>query len=146
MAVQEMSNGQDSTIKADNTGSTLLRRTLQANEIFSAVSGLMFLFFSKQVAEFLGTPNSRVILFLGIGLLLWAGFTAWVSMQSQLNPTMVKLIIEGDLLWVVGSILLLIFAGGLFSTSGKWAIAIVGDIVALFAILQWVGLRRLGRA
>jgi len=142
MAIQDTISGQDFSVQKE---STLLKRTLMANEIFSAVSGLVALFFSKQVTDFLGIQNSSIFLFLGIGLLVWAGFTAWVMMRPEVNPTLVKLVIAGDLLWVAGTVLLLIFAGGLFTTGGKWAIAIVADIVAAFAILQWIGLRRIQR-
>jgi hypothetical protein len=47
-----------------------------------------------------------------------------------------------DIAWVTGSILLL--ASGLvpLSTARKWSIAILADIVALFALLQFIGLRR----
>ena len=143
MASQDTISGQEFITKKEPT---MLIRALQANALFSGLCGLIAIAFSMQVATFLGLTNSTVILIMGIGLLLWAGFTAWVLMRPVINPTTVKLIIEGDLLWVVGTILLLIFAGGIFTTGGKWAMAIVGDIVAVFAILQWVGLRRMQRA
>lgn len=144
MAIQQTIDRQDSPRLASKRTqqSTLLRRTLQANEIFSALSGLIFLFFSRQVAAFLGVANAQTILYLGVGLLLWAAFTVWVLMRPQLERKWVMMIIEGDLLWVVGSILLLVLAGEMFTAAGKWAIIIVGDIVATFAILQWIGLRR----
>ncbi|MGH7455699.1 MAG: hypothetical protein ACRENG_30365, partial [bacterium] len=46
-----------------------------------------------------------------------------------------------DAAWVIGSAIL-IFAGTL-STTGNWLVAIVADIVLLFAVLQFFGIRRL---
>jgi len=50
-----------------------------------------------------------------------------------------------DGLWVVGSAILL--AGGWvpLTAAGRWAILIVAAIVALFAVLQYYGLRRISR-
>jgi hypothetical protein len=48
-----------------------------------------------------------------------------------------------DILWVLGSIILL-FGGSLpLTLAGKWTIALLAEAVATFAILQTIGLRRL---
>ena len=57
--------------------------------------------------------------------------------------TLVFTIIDGDLLWVAGSILLLLGGWLPMSMGGMWAVGIVADIVAIFAILQYVGWRRM---
>jgi hypothetical protein len=48
-----------------------------------------------------------------------------------------------DALWVSGSVIILFTDLVPLTTVGYWAVAIVADIVAVLAILQYIGLRRL---
>ncbi len=118
-----------------------LRRVLQANTVFSTVSGLLFTTASGSVATFLGGVPSSVILALGIGLLLFAAYVGYTAFSAPLNRQAALSIIIGDVAWVVASAILL-FAGWIsFTTAGWWAVAIIADIVAVFAVLEWYGLR-----
>jgi hypothetical protein len=54
--------------------------------------------------------------------------------------------IEGDVGWIVATIAILLLDPWGFTTGGKWLLAFIGDIVAAFAILQYLGLRRLNHA
>jgi hypothetical protein len=56
------------------------------------------------------------------------------------------LAIDGDLAWVVGSAFILFLPVVSLSTAGKWAIAIVADIVLVFAIWQFFALRSVQKA
>jgi hypothetical protein len=125
--------------------SLFLRRTLQGNALFSTASGLLFLFGREAVAALLGLSSAAasVIAVLSIGLFVWAGLTLWVSTRTPIQRYQVFAIIGGDLLWVIGSILLLLGGWLPLSTAGMWAVGIVADIVALFAILQFIGWRRM---
>ena len=53
--------------------------------------------------------------------------------------------VELDVVWVVGSAVLLVTKALPFTPVGVWAVAIVADIVAIFAIVQYLGLRRMSR-
>jgi len=80
---------------------------------------------------------------IGVGLLLWAALAFWISTRPQPSRGLVFTIIEGNLLWVLATIILLVSGWLPFSTTGNWAIAIVADVVGLLALLQYVGWRRL---
>lgn len=126
--------------------SRFLRRVLQGNVLFSTASGLLFLFGGETVANFLGftdTTAANILMVLSAGLFLWAGLTLWVSTRTSMHRFQVMAIIEGDLLWVIGSIVLLLGGWLPFSTAGMWAVGIVADIVLVFAILQFFGWRRM---
>ena len=124
--------------------SHFLRRVLQGNAVFSTASGLLFLFGGEAVARFLGLPDAAsIMMVMSVGLFLWAGLTLWVATQATPHRLQVFLIIEGDLLWVAASIILLLTGWLPLSTAGMWGVAFVADIVALFAILQYVGWRRM---
>ena len=123
--------------------SSLLRNMLFGNSAFSFLSGLAFVLFSGAIANFLGISATWIILALGIGLILY-GIEIFIAARAEpVNRGIAKFAVYADLAWVLGSAVL-IFANLVdFSTAGKWAIAIVADIVLVFAILQFIGLRRL---
>ncbi|HSG43411.1 MAG TPA: hypothetical protein VLA72_09685 [Anaerolineales bacterium] len=124
--------------------SSLLRNALYGNSIFCSTSGLAFTLFSKPIAAFLGLSASWVILVFGIGLLIY-GFDVFVTSRKEtISAGFAKFVIGADLAWVLGSAVLIFSNLVAFTTPGKWAIAIVADIVLVFAIVQYVGLRRMG--
>jgi hypothetical protein len=123
-----------------------LRRALQADTLFSGISGIFTLADATFVANWLGFSTAeatRNVMFLGIGMLAWAVLVLWVSRRPRLTHSLVFLIIEGNLLWVIGSVILLSTGWLPFSTSGKWTVAIVADVAGMLAILQYVGWRRI---
>lgn len=123
--------------------SSLLKNVLFGNSVFSFISGLAFAFFSKTIANFLGLSTSWVILALGVGLILYGLQIYSAARANPINADVARFAVYADGAWVLGSAVL-IFANLVdFTASGKWAIAIVADIVLVFAILQFVGLRRL---
>jgi len=123
--------------------SSLLKYALYGNSAFSFISGLGFLLFSKTIAAFLGIPASWVILVLGIGLMLY-GIEIFLGARAEpVHAGIARFAVYADFTWVVLSAALIFTNLAAFTTAGKWAIAIVADIVLVFGILQVVGLRRL---
>ena len=51
------------------------------------------------------------------------------------------LAIDGDLAWVLGSAIIIFLPSSSLSAAGKWAVAIVADIVLVFAIWQFFAMR-----
>jgi hypothetical protein len=115
---------------------------LYGNSAFSFTSGLVSVLFSKSIADFLGLSASWIILALGVGLILY-GIEIFLAARAEpVNKALATFAVYADLAWVLGNAVL-IFANLVdFTTAGKWAIAIIADIVLVFAILQYVGLRR----
>jgi len=122
-----------------------LGRVLQANGLFSGVSGAAFIVAAKPLAAFLGGVAPTVLIVLGVGLLLYALGLFREASQRPINRQFVIAAIIMDGAWVLGSIVLLLTDWVSFSVAGKWAVAIVADIVAVFAILQYYGWRRKDR-
>lgn len=119
-----------------------LKTALLANATFSSISGVTMLLFSNWISELMGIPNKWVLPIIGGGLLFFASTIVYQATRDSINSNPVKLIILQDLLWVVGSLVILVF--GLFDLTivGKILIAIVAVAVADFAFLQWWGLRQ----
>lgn len=130
-----------STYQSTKGQANLLRRTLQANALFSLISGLAFTLAAKPVANFLGPEiPSIVVLLVGLGLL---PFGYMVYRVAAANLPQARTITGMDIAWVIGSFLLLGLGWSLFSVAGRWFIGLQAEAVATFALLQIIGLRRL---
>lgn len=123
--------------------SNLLSRTLQGNGIFSGLSGIVFIVAAGPLATFLGLDAPLVLMIIGVSLLLYAVGLFQTAAREPLNRSFVVTTIVLDAAWVAGSWLLLLTGWLPLTTEGKWAVAIVAEIVSVFAILQYIGLRRM---
>ena len=122
----------------------LLRRALQGNALFSAIFGALFLIINQTLIQFLGLPSSASLTPLGFGLLGYAGWLLWNARREKIKVMDGWIAVILDVVWVVGSYALLFVVK--FSHGGKWAVALVAEVVLLFAVMQWLGLRRVGRS
>ncbi len=121
---------------------TLLRRSLQANALFSGLSGLLFLVAGGPIASFLGGAVPWVISLLGLGLILYAVWLLMIARRPIPDRREVWIAIGLDAAWVLASAGLLIADLTPLTLPGKWAVGIVADLVAVFAVLQYYGLTR----
>ncbi|KAA3648216.1 MAG: hypothetical protein DWQ07_04260 [Chloroflexi bacterium] len=125
----------------------MLGTALYGNIIFSALSAALMLLASNQVAEFTGIPSSMTFVIVGVGLLGWVAYLLSVRRtHPDYQASAVWSVIGGDLVWVAASAILLLFDLVPLTVAGKWAIAIVADMVLLFAIWQYFSLRRMQSA
>jgi hypothetical protein len=121
----------------------LLRNALRGNSLFSAITGAILIVASQGIANFMGIPNATLLLVLGIVIV---GFAAFLFLQTRaqlLNISFGRVILVGDVLWVVASVIILAFDLFNLSNEGRWMVLIIGDIVGLFAIAEYIGLRRI---
>ena len=125
--------------------SSLLRWAFRGNALFSLISGSALIIDAGMIDEFLELGSTFALVITGVDVLLWAAFVYWVASRKEIKPTLAKLIIAGDFLWVIASAALIAFDPFSLTTDGKWAIGILAVIVALFGDVQFFGLRRLQR-
>lgn len=135
---------QTKPVAKDST--TFLRTILKENGVFSTVSGLAFIGAATPIATFLGFEMPLILTIIGVGLLLFAADLFYIATRPVLNQYLVIGIIIADVIWVIGSIILLVTDFVPLTTAGQWAVGIVAAIVALFAQLQVYGLSRIKRA
>lgn len=119
-----------------------LRRVLQANMVFSGLSGLFLAVDAGPLSRWLGIPAAWIVVVIGVGLLGFAWQLFQTAKQSSLNLRQANAIFWLDVAWVVGSALLLFTGWVSFTTAGWWTVLLVADAVTLFAILEYVGIRR----
>ena len=126
-------------------GGRLLRAALTGNALFSAVSGVTLVALAGRLPGWTGIGSAALFAAVGAGLLPWAYvlFSGARGKGPLALKSLGRLAIAGDLIWVLGSIILLVARPVTLTTAGVWGVALVADVVALFAFLQFVGLRRI---
>lgn len=119
----------------------MLRKALMGNALFSTVSGLIILFANKWVLGLLGFANRISLVILGAALIGYAATLVINARKQKIKTSDAWMAVLMDLAWVVGSYVLIFSLP--FSARGKWVIAGVAEVVLLFAVLQFLGLRRI---
>lgn len=115
----------------------LLKKYLQMNGGFSLLSGLIMLLMSKRLAVLFGIGSNIIFLVIGIGLVGFSLFVFYVSQNVGKSKTFVQVITILDILWVVGSLALLVFRPFTITVIGNILIATIMMIIAFFAINQY---------
>ena len=130
--------------------SRLLRKSMRFNGYFSVLSAVICLFFAQNVARLmgLGVEGSGEIISQGVSLLVFAAFLLIASSKLTKDKRMAMIIYGSiasilDVLWVIGSVNILLNDLVPLSTAGQWIIAIIALFVLDFAIFQSLGLERL---
>jgi hypothetical protein len=122
------------------TSSVLLKRALWLDAVGSAGVGVLQLAVAQQLVTALELPR---LMLVGTGefMLVYAAALVWLATRARLWSAAVKVIVYGNLAWAGVSVALL-FTGALSPTSlGVGYVALQAAAVALFAALEWAGLR-----
>jgi len=131
----------------------LLRRTLWGNAIFSVVSGIALAIFaapfaaaaSSEPPTLAGLELTIVLELLGVGVIAFGALCAWVASRTELPRAWARAIFAADVAWVAGSALVLVLPAA-WTTAGIAGIVVLAVVVADLAVLEYLGLRRLGAA
>jgi hypothetical protein len=124
----------------------LLRNTLKGNALFSLFSAAAAIVGARPLADFFGIKEPLALAALGAAVAAHAGVLWWGGTRPSIPRWLAWYAIEGDVGWIIATIILLIADPWNFTSGGKWLLAGISDVVAVFAILQYIGLRRLNRA
>jgi len=120
---------------------TLLRRSLLVNGVFSISTGLIAFLFADAISEFMSI-EALVLRFVGVAVLVFGLAVYWFSRHETIERGFALFTTVADLVWVVGSVVLLVGFPDLVSSGGSVLIAVVALFVLGFAVGQWAGLRR----
>lgn len=121
--------------------SALLRRILLVDAAFSAVSGLALSLGASLVADLSGLPH-RLVLGAGLFLLPYAAFVGYLGARADLPRALVWLVVIGNALWTIESLVLLVSGQASPTTLGVAFVLAQALAVAAIAELQAIGLKR----
>ena len=119
----------------------LLRNALRANAAFSTVCGIALIAAFGPLSTTFGIEPSWLLPVTGGMLMLFAAGLILISLRDLIDGTAAITAVVLDVGWVLGSAVLLLLPLTTLTATGWWAIASVAEIVALFAVLQFLGLR-----
>lgn len=121
--------------------STLLRRVLFADAATCIAMGLLLVFGSGLLEQFLGLPAGP-LRYAGISLLPFAALLVYLATRQNLSQPLVWTVIVLNILWAVDSFLLLV-TGWVAPTELGYAFVVAQALgVAVFAGLEYFGLKR----
>jgi hypothetical protein len=122
----------------------LLRMALMGNALFSTISGLTLVLAGQWVVRLLGLPEAVDLLTIGISLLVFAVTLVVFARKKPIRLSDAWIAVLLDLAWVIASYPLLFVVP--FNTTGKWIVGILAEVVMVFALVQWLGIRRIRKA
>lgn len=127
------------TLTASLDRFTFLRRVLLVDAATCVATGALLSLDSGTLSPLLGLP-AALLLYSGLSLFPIAAFMLWVATRRDIPRPGAWLIIAGNALWVLGSLMLLF---GFFPTALGYAFVIAqAVVVALLAELEYTGLRK----
>lgn len=116
-----------------------LRTTLLVNAISSGATGLLLALFPSLAAGIFGVSQTVYFVEAGIFLVLFAAYVLFVATRNPVKLRSVMIVTTLDLLWVLGSIVVVFLLAGIVTTIGIVLIIAVAAWVALMALLQFKG-------
>ena len=121
--------------------SAFLRNALLLDAVASGVLGLLMLAAAGMLEGLLAVP-SALMRYAGLSLLPWAAFLVWLTTRERVPTPLVWAVIVGNVVWAADSVLLLL-TGWLEPAALGYAFVVAQALaVAVFAELQYLGLRR----
>ena len=121
-----------------------LRFVLRANAASSTISGLAMAVVPGVVDNLLGTGHNGWVRLVGLSLLPFAAFVAWLSTADRRDLRLyTPVIVAGDIGWVVASIATVSL--GWYSGMGIVAVLAMALVIGVFALLQFNAARHLAR-
>lgn len=111
-----------------------IQKSLAINALFSGISGIILIAFNQKIAQLFEIQNSAVFWIIGLLLLLFTS-TLLLEIRKQ-RPLRIYLIIIQDFIWVLGSIIIILFKPFEISSFGYSSIGIVALIVLLMGLNQ----------
>lgn len=121
---------------------SLLRRALQANALFSGLSGVALILAAGWLSGHLGLQRTWILPVLGVGLIGFAGSLLPIARAEPIDRVAATGASVADGLWVMGSLVLGWWDPLGMTAVGLWLVIGVAGIVLLFALAQAWGLAR----
>lgn len=116
-----------------------LKTVLRTNALSCIGFGLVFLCVPSAVAGFLSTENlvpKVMLIILGVVLIINGLHLAWASSKPMPSKSLILYFSIGDFLWVISTLLLILFGLWITTFSGIIATLLVSALVGALGVLQ----------
>jgi hypothetical protein len=120
----------------------LLRLTLTTNALVTAASGALLVVGAGALHSPLGLASGLPLVIVGGLFLAFAG-QVWLARRSPIDRRQALAIFVLDVAYVLATAAFLFAWPHVLSALGRWLAIFVAEVVALFALGEWMGLRRL---
>lgn len=120
---------------------SLLRLALAADALASGAMGILLAIAAEPLSVWFGLP-AALLREVGILLIPYAGLLVYLARKEPAPHRPAQLIVAGNVLWVAGSVALLLSGLAAPTTLGTAFVIAQALIVAILAELQVMGLRR----
>lgn len=124
---------------------SFLTTILRADGVFALVSAAIAMLASGPVAELIELETPAALIILGLVLLGYGAMLLFFADRSPVNRRVAQIAIVLNMLWVIDSYAGLLLGFFPVNTAGKWAIALIAEVVFVFGLLQIIALRRLSK-
>jgi hypothetical protein len=128
---------------ADDPG-RVLRVALTVNALATAATGVLFLAGAPALHGIFGLASPLPLAVVGFLFVLFGGYV-WLGRREPLNPRIGFAIFLMDVAYVAASVVFLLAFPRVLSPLGWWLTLGLAEVVTVFAIAEYVGLRRLTR-
>jgi hypothetical protein len=134
-------NDLEEPVMLNFTSPHFLRRVLQLDALSGVACGLLMTLGADLLAPFFGLPRA-LLMEAGLALFPIAAFIGFVATRERIAPALVWIVIAGNAIWAADSFFLLI--SGWVSPTAWGQAFVIGQalVVAVFAELEFFGLRR----
>ena len=122
----------------------LLRRALSVNAWLTGASGLAFLVAGHRLGPVFGLAPA-VLWILGAGFVAFAAHAGYVSRKEAVSRGEALYFVVADAAYVLASAVVLLGFPQVMTGLGRLFFAAAADLVAIFALAEYAGLRRVTR-
>ena len=120
-----------------------LKWVLRVNAGFTSFCVVCITLMSGHLPIYFGGLQQGWFLLLAAGLVPFVGLILWVSERHPLSLPMLKSIIVMDILWVLGTSLLVLIFYSSISSAGITLVFLINIVVSVCAFFQYKGLMQL---
>jgi hypothetical protein len=122
----------------------LLRRALNVNAWVTTANAVAFLAGGHLLGPVFGVPPA-VLWLLGAGFLAFGLHAGYVACKETISRSEAIYFVAADAAYVAASVVVLLAYPGLLTGLGRLFFAAAADVVAILAVAEYAGLRRMSR-
>ena len=130
--------------QADDDPARLLRLTLTVNALATGATGVLFLAGAPALQGLFGLASPSPLAVVGALFVLFGGYV-WLARREPINPRLGFSVLVMDVAYVAASVVFLLGFPRALSPLGWWLTLGLAEVVTVFAIAEYAGLRRLPR-